>query len=392
MQMLFMRILCFPLCLLLLISCKKNETAFNEISDEINTVSEEIDPIRLRARETAAALDDRLLAAQVIICGIDGRGSLPPHMKSLLEECPAGGVMLFKYNLDTANDTIRNLINETVTLISGKSELPPFAAVDHEGGNVNRFLTGVAALPAAFSYWELSLEQGRKEALAKIEEDSLRAGIEINELGINLNFAPVAEYLYDGNRNFLASRSYGYDPSFTSDAASAFVNTMEKSGVLCVIKHFPASAGTDPHYSASLLDLNKTALDSLISPFKSLFKNGARAVMVAHTAVPAIDSKIASLSSVVMKGWLRDELGFGGIIICDDFSMAAAGGLSVEDAAVQSIAAGADMILVWPPDINRTYRAILSALEDGRLSRERLTDAAERIIYEKIRMKLTDGE
>jgi beta-N-acetylhexosaminidase len=264
--------------------------------------------------------------------------------------------------------------------------------VDHEGGNVNRFLPGVAALPAASSYWALSLERGRKEALTKIEEDSLRVGIEINELGINLNFAPVAEFLYDGNCDFLASRSYGPDPSFISDAASAFVHAMEQSGVLCVVKHFPASAGADPHYSASLLDLSKTVLDGLVSPFASLFENGARAVMIAHTAVPAIDSKIASLSSVVMKDWLRDELGFDGIIICDDFSMAAAGIQSAEEAAVQSIAAGADMVLVWPPDLIRTYRAILSALEDGRLSRERLTDAAERIIYEKIRMKLTDGE
>jgi beta-N-acetylhexosaminidase len=392
MQMLFMRIFCVFLCLLSLTACVKRETAVNEESNEINTVSETIDPARLSAREAAASLDDRLLAAQIIICGIDGRGSLPPHMKSLLEECPAGGVMLFKYNLNTENSAIRNLIGEIVSLIFRESCLPPFVAVDHEGGNVNRFLPGVAVLPAAFSYWELSLERGRKEALAKIEEDSLRAGIEINELGINLNFAPVVEFLYDGNRDFLASRSYGFDPSFTFDAAAAFVHTMEQSGVLSVVKHFPASAGVDPHYSASLLDLNKTALDVLVSPFVSLFENGARAVMVAHTAVPAIDNKIASLSQVVMKDWLRDELGFDGIIICDDFSMAAAGSQTAEDAAVQSIAAGADMILVWPPDLIRTYRAILFALEDGRLSRERLTDAAERIIYEKIRMKLTDGE
>jgi beta-N-acetylhexosaminidase len=392
MQMPFMRIFRVSFCLLMLTACVKRETAVNEVSNEINTVGETIDPVRLRAREIASTLNGRLLAAQVIICGIDGKGSLPPHMKSLLEECPAGGVMLFKYNLNTENSAIRNLTDETVSLIYGESGIPPFVAVDHEGGNVNRFLPGIAVLPAAFSYWELSLERGRKEALTKIEEDSLRAGIEINELGINLNFAPVAEFLYDGNRDFLASRSYGSDPSFTSDAASAFVRAMEQSGVLCVVKHFPASAGADPHYSASLLDLSKTALDNLVSPFASLFGNGARAVMVAHTAVPAIDSKIASLSQVVMKDWLRDELGFDGIIICDDFSMAAAGSQSAEDAAVQSIAAGADMILVWPPDLIRTYRAILSALEDGRLSRERLTDAAERIIYEKIRMKLSDGE
>jgi beta-N-acetylhexosaminidase len=389
------RINVFAFSLLLLLACparsKLNnyESLFEENDIKKTAVS---DPVRLRARKIASDLDDRLLAAQVIICGIDGRGSLPLHMKTLLEECPAGGVMLFRYNLDTENAAIRHLIEETATLIYTESGLAPFVAVDHEGGSVNRFLPGVASLPSAHSYWELSLERGREEALVKIKQDSLIAGMEINSLGINLNFAPVAECLNESNRVFLESRSYGSDQIFTFEAAAAFAGAMEQSGVLCAVKHFPATAGHDPHYSASLLDIDKTALDDLVMPFASLFDYGVRAVMVAHTAVPALDSKIASLSPVVMKDWLREVLHFNGIIICDDFSMAAAGSQSAETAAVQSITAGADMVLVWPPDLSRTYRTLLSALNDGSLPRERLTDAAERVIYEKIRMKLTDGD
>jgi beta-N-acetylhexosaminidase len=115
--------------------------------------------------------------------------------------------------------------------------------------------------------------------------------------------------------------------------------------------------------------------------------------MAAHTAVPAIDSEIASLSPVVMGNWLREELGFKGLIISDDFTMEAARGASVprltqEDAAVLSIAAGADMILVWPYDLRRTHRAIITALENGKLPRERLENAAHRVVYEKLRMGL----
>ena len=123
--------------------------------------------------------------------------------------------------------------------------------------------------------------------------------------------------------------------------------------------------------------------------------------MVSHSSVPAWDrDNIASLSSVVMNGWLRQELGFEGIIICDDFSMVAAGSqaeegdsvhLRPEAAAILSLTAGADMVLVWPPDLRRTHREILSALntgENGGLSRERLREAAGRIIYEKLRMGL----
>jgi beta-N-acetylhexosaminidase len=116
--------------------------------------------------------------------------------------------------------------------------------------------------------------------------------------------------------------------------------------------------------------------------------------MVSHSAVPALASEnIASLSPAVMGGWLRQELGFAGLIICDDFSMASAGGqfaggLRPEMAAVRSLAAGADMVLVWPPDLRRTHRAILAALDDGSLPRSRLREAAGRIIFEKIRIGL----
>jgi beta-N-acetylhexosaminidase len=144
---------------------------------------------------------------------------------------------------------------------------------------------------------------------------------------------------------------------------------------------------------------DKAALAKLSAPVASLIRgNQVRAIMVSHSAVPAVDSEnIASLSPAVMGVWLRQELGFDGLIICDDFSMASAGSpaaavggrsLRPEMAAVLSLSAGADMVLVWPPDLRRTHRAILAALGDGRLSRERLREAAGRIIFEKIRMGL----
>jgi len=104
--------------------------------------------------------------------------------------------------------------------------------------------------------------------------------------------------------------------------------------------------------------------------------------------IPSIDSEIASLSSVVMTNWLRGELGFSGIIISDDFTMAAAGKLKPEEAAVRSVAAGSDMILVWPAHLKKTHEAFTAALESGNLSRERLLEAAQQVIYEKLRMGL----
>jgi beta-N-acetylhexosaminidase len=361
---------------------------------------------RHEAARIAAALDDRLLAAQVIISGIDGRGRLGKEMRTLLAECPAGGIMLFRYNLDTAPEQIESLIAESAAIIrtaivrtanaAGSGEttgtgIPPFVAVDHEGGDVNRFNPGVAALPAAGTYWELAQSGGREAALAHIEADSFKAASAIRRLGVTVNLAPVAETLSGANSAFLGSRSYGTDPLFTGEAASAFIRGMERAGVLCAVKHFPGSAGADPHRFPSVLGGDKAALDALAAPFAALIRGGqGRALMVSHSAVPALDSTIASLSPAVMRLWLRDELGFTGIIISDDFSMAAAGDSGVE-AAPRSLAAGADMVLVWPPDLRRTHREIIAALANGTLSRDRLRESAERIIFEKIRMDLLSG-
>ncbi|MCL2187021.1 MAG: glycoside hydrolase family 3 protein [Treponema sp.] len=362
----------------------------SNIKTEIDDSSPAIDILRLRAAEITSSLDDNILAAQLLISGIDGSGSLNPGNREMLEQIPTGGIILFRYNLNTDSGSIRAQLAEAVTLITDVNGIPPFVSVDHEGGVVNRFRRGIASLPSASSYRELSSEKGIINTLSQIETDSFNAGTELAGFGINLNFAPVAEPLINENLLFLEKRSYGHDPYFVTLCASAFIKGMENAGILCVVKHFPGSAGKDPHFSASILNMTKEDIDKVVMPFSSLIKNGARAIMAAHTKVPVIDDEVASLSHAAMSLWLREELGFNGIIVSDDFTMAAAGDITPENAAVRSVAAGSDMILVWPSHLKITHTAFISALEDGTLSRERLVDAAQRIIYEKLKMGLLE--
>jgi beta-N-acetylhexosaminidase len=291
--------------------------------------------------------------------------------------------------LDTGEEGIQALTSEASALI-GADGIVPFVAVDHEGGSVNRFRPGIAALLPQLSYWKLAQSEGWGEAVSRVEKDSSRAGAEIFGMGINMNLAPVAEFLNSNNSVFLDERAYGPDPFFCAEAAAAFICGMEKAGVLCVAKHFPASAGHDPHLFSSSIGLGGDDLDRLIAPFATLIQAGqGRALMLSHTLVSARDpDNIASLSEAVMQNWLRQELGFAGIIISDDFSMAAARGAAPEEAAVKSLAAGADMVLVWPPDLKKTHLAIQAALYEGRIPSRRLREAAARIIFEKIRMGL----
>ena len=343
------------------------------------------------AASIAASLDDSDLAAQVLLTGIDGKLSLVPAMRTLLEKIPAGGIMLFKYNLDSPKDEVKKLLAETAALVSGRTGIVPFMAVDHEGGIVFRFGPGVGRLPPAFSFWELAQKEGRDAALAQAETLYSRSAEEIRSIGITMVLGPVAETLNEDNRGFLQARSYGPDPAFTQAAASSFLRSFDATGIACVVKHFPGNAA-DPHTGVSTLKAGKAALDEMVKPFAGIIGGlSPPVIMVSHVMVPALDNKkIASLSRPVIQDWLRGELGYNGIVLADDFSMGAvaASGLSPTAAAVEALNAGADMIMTWPRNISTVHAAILQALRESRLPRERLREAAGRIIAEKIRYGL----
>jgi beta-N-acetylhexosaminidase len=132
----------------------------------------------------------------------------------------------------------------------------------------------------------------------------------------------------------------------------------------------------------------------MVEPFAELIRAGPPSgIMVSHAVVPAWDGeRNASLSAEVMGGRLRGELGFKGIVLGDDFSMGAlaGSGFRPEEAAVEALIAGADMVMAWPLNLRSIHGSILQALEAGRLSRNRLEEAAARIIAEKLRYGLVE--
>jgi beta-N-acetylhexosaminidase len=340
------------------------------------------------ALQLVESMDDGTLSAQVIIAGIDGNAVLNAGMKKLLMEHPPGALMLFSYNLKAEKDAVRDFLSECVAAVAAVSCVP-FVAVDHEGGEVHRFGSGVTRLPSPASFWDRrqALEKGR--VLEEIERRAFQSAVEIRGMGVTMNFAPVAETLSAANAAFLGRRSYGPDAGFTADAAAAFIRGMDAGGVACVVKHFPGNAGADPHTARSVLAADRRELDRLVAPFAALIHTvRPPALMVSHLVVPAFDPDVnASLSPQVIQNWLRGELGFGGIAVADDFSMGAvaSSGISAEGAAIAALNAGIDMVMIWPMNLASTHRAILSALKSGVLTRGRLEEAATRILTEKIR-------
>jgi len=346
-----------------------------------------------QAAEIAVSMSDSVLAAQVLLAGIDGKTRLTPAMRNILERVPSGGVLLFSYNLDTSKEDVKKLLAETTSLVKAGAGIAPFVAVDHEGGVVHRFGPGVEKLPSAFSFWELAQKEGRETSLARAENLYRRSAQEIRELGITMVLGPVAEALDDENRKFLETRSYGSDHDFNVAAASAFIKSMNASGIASAVKHFPGNGAADPHDKTSAIGAGKSVLDEMVRPFAALIRSlSPPAIMLSHVMVPALDSqKNASLSSKVIKDWLRGELGFRGIVLADDFSMGtvAARGLSPGAAAVEALNAGVDMIIVWPKDVIAVHASILNALRERRISRERLVEAAGCVITEKLRYDIS---
>ena len=365
--------------------------------------AEELPALRARAEGIAASMDDSLLAGQVLLTGLDGNGTLPPAMAALLRDVSPGGVMLFRMNLAMNRGRVAAFLKTVSDLAAvsrtGTAALPPFLAVDHEGGAVHRFGAGVERLPPPLSYRELAREKGREFALGKIEEDAARSGAEIRSLGISLNLAPVAEILNDENGAFLGDRSYGPDAGFVAEASAAFIRGMGAAGLPCVVKHFPGNSAVDPHSATPVLTGDRETLDKSVLPLAGLVAQGlAAGVMVSHTVADAWDAGVnASRSRPVVTVWLRQNLGFSGMVLGDDFSMGAisAAGLQEEDAVIDALNAGVDMVMAWPRSLGRLHRAILAALGDGRLERKRLEEAAARILYEKLRwglVEMQDGE
>ncbi|MDR0645091.1 MAG: glycoside hydrolase family 3 protein [Treponema sp.] len=352
----------------------------DDIQEHVSTFMEP----EKKAAMIVADMEDNALTGQVIIAGLDGQENLGWTMRRLLMENPPGAIMLFSYNLNTDKETARSLLAECVRIIADVS-LVPFMAVDHEGGDVHRFGFPMRKLPSAASVRFRVLAVGQERALEELEYQAFLSGTEIRSVGITMNFAPVAEILTPENAAFLQNRSFGPDGDFVEDASAAFIYGMRRAGVACVVKHFPGNAAVDPHKAKPVLDADAQTVGILVKPFGGLVRKvNPSAIMLSHVVVSTWDKeRNASLSPIAVQR-LR-ELGFEGIVIADDFSMSAVSNISAENAAVQALNVGVDMVMAWPRNLATTRRSLENALKNNVIKRERLVEAAVRIVAQKIR-------
>lgn len=293
-----------------------------------------------------------------------------------------GGVILFAENLDTAEQTktLTEKMQET-------AELPLFIGIDEEGGIVSRL--DKSNIP----HEEIPSAALMEGDTARAEEAGRTIGRELRELGINVDFAPVADIYTNPDNTVIGERAFGTDAQTVSDMAAAFAAGLAEEGILAAAKHFPGhgDTATDSHYGVAMAEqtLEELRAEEFL-PFQRLIEEGIPFVMAGHITTPNAteDGLPASLSAQTL-ALLRQELGFEGIIITDAMNMGAiTEAFSPAESAVMAVEAGADMVLM-PADLEEAFRGLEEAVTSGEITEERLEESVRRILAEKYDAGLT---
>lgn len=302
--------------------------------------------------------------------------SISADERAFFSECQVGGICLFRRNL-TDRFQAAELTAELRSLLGDDLLI----ATDQEGGAV------VRARDVPFSPGTMLLGAANDSNLTRQIAAATARGL--SAMGINLNFAPVADVNNNPLNPVIGDRSFGSDPQTVARQVVAFVQGTQAEGVAATVKHFPGhgDTATDSHLALPVLEGNLDRLESVeLIPFKAALRAGVACVMSYHGVVQAIDStKPATLSDKLMTTLLRDSLGFDGVSFTDALEMkAVAERFGPAESVIRALLAGIDMPLY---DVHegalKTYEVIFDglsrALAEGRLNEELLTPKLTRL-------------
>lgn len=329
---------------------------------------------------------------QMIMVGFTGADKNSSGFKTIekqIEKSEIGGVIYLKRNIRS-----KKAVVEMNTILSSVGpKLPPFIAVDQEGGRVQRLLPkiGFPSTPSAKSV------ASRKTHRQAYEIYNILAS-NLSNMGFNMNFGPVVDLdLYAKNPIIgRLERSFSSDPEIVLDYATAFIAAHKDNHVVTALKHFPGHGSSRSDTHKGFVDISKTWSAKELEPYRELIKSGeAQLVMSGHLYNEKIQGEgkkhPASLSSILLKKKLRGELEFGGIIVSDDMQMGAIEkNYSFKDSVIRAVKAGNNIILFSndkKPNPNLPYRIRDILIEASETDADLLEDI--QTSYERIkRMKI----
>lgn len=330
------------------------------------------------------SLEDKI--GQMILAGISGT-TMDTNTKKLISQFHVGGIIFYKDNLESTAQTIQ-LVNQLKT--GNSSSLPLLLGIDQEGGRITRLPGGLINFPPNGQIGKVNNPKFSYKVGTLL-------GSELKEFGLNLDFAPVLDIDSNPNNPVIGDRSFGNNAEIVSKLGIQTMKGIQSQNVITTIKHFPGHGDTsvDSHLDLPVVNKSLKELKELeLIPFERAINQGADVVMVAHILLPQLDkTNPGTMSKAVMTDLLRKQLGFTGVIITDDMTMGAiTEHFDIGKAAVESVKAGSDIILVGH-DYNNVVKIISSlkaAVQNGKISEQRLNQSIERIIQLKKKYSIND--
>jgi len=269
--------------------------------------------------ETTTLADRKRRAGQRLIIGFKG-ASVPPELRAMLREWTPAGFILFKHNVEEPAQVLE-LNRELTDLIPDAT--PPLLTVDQEGGRVMRIRDGVTRWPPLM--WVGNAAQLRLTAAA-----ARAMADEVYAMGFNMNWGPVADINSNPKNPVIGDRAFGNKPGDVSKHVATWIRETQARGVMACAKHFPGHGDTsqDSHLHLPIVEKElPDLLENERKPFEAAVAAGVAAIMTAHVVFPDLEEDYpATMSPRILKGWLREEMGYKGLIVSDDLEMKAVRG------------------------------------------------------------------
>ena len=341
-----------------------------QIKQENLTIDEKVD-------KTVASMSQTEKLGQMVMIGIQGT-KVDDDSLYMLNQYHMGGVILFDRNMESP-EQVKQLTSDLQA--QSNEKVPLFIGIDEEGGDVVRMAEKLTPPPS-------QKEIGATGDIEQAKTWAIKTAKSLKDIGINVNFAPVADV---GSND---KRSYSTDANTVIDFVRAATKGYQQENIIYSLKHFPGigKGKVDSHIDSSSIDVVKEVLMTEdILPFKTIIDENEPNdyfILVSHLKYPALDEEYpASLSSKIMTDLLRNKLGYKGIIITDDMEMGAvANHNDFRSIGVKAIKAGADIVLVCHEYQHQqeVYLGLLDAVNSGEISQERIDESVKRIIKVKL--------
>ncbi len=383
-----MRLLVLLLCLMLTgCSAPKSEEPAMETTEKIHLPAEETTVPATQAPQdpVQSLLDEMTLeekVGQLFLARCNSAAAIQD-----ISQYHLGGLVLFGQDFDGETpDSIRH----TIAGYQSAAKISLLIAVDEEGGTVTRISRYPAFRQTPFPSPRESFDQGGRDQALAVEEEKCRL---LSSLSINVNLGPVCDVSTEPDA-FMYQRSLGQSPEATGDFVYRTVKKMRAYGIGSVLKHFPGYGNNADTHTGVAVD--SRSLDTFeqqdLLPFASGIAAGCDAVLVSHTVVQAMDPQLPASLSPAVHEYLRETMGFQGVILTDDLSMEAiTESYGAGEAAVIAVLAGNDLLCSTEYAVQ--YEAVLEAAQTGRIEGSRLDEAVSRVLRWKLELGLLpEGE